>query len=290
MIGAGFFAQRKLHLNIAAIARLGLYILSPCLAFSSLIHSQSSGGSAAGMVVVILNVTLVLIIVGSLTGRYLKLTAAQSSAFLLATLFTNAGNYGIPLMDLAFGRESRDLAVICFVTQQILFNTLGIWLATRGHMTWQQGLRKVFRMPLTYAVIAAGFFLLTGVSIPGPVDKSVTMVGEAALPVVLLSLGLQLAETRPDLAAMPRIGLGVVYRLILSPALTLLAVWLYAPVFGLTGLAAKVPIVAMAMPTAVTIVLLSIEFGADSKFTASVVFIGTLVSAVSLTLILTLLI
>ncbi len=105
-------------------------------------------------------------------------------------------------MDLAFGRESRDLAVICFVTQQFLFNTLGIWLATRGHMTRQQGLRKVFLMPLIYAALAAGFFLLTGISIPGPVDKSVTMVGEAALPVVLLSLGLQLAETRPDLAAM----------------------------------------------------------------------------------------
>jgi predicted permease len=145
-------------------------------------------------------------------------------------------------------------------------------------------------MPLTYAVTAAAFFMLTGLSVPGPVDKSISLLGEAALPVILLSLGLQLAETRPDLADMPRIGLGVVYRLVLSPALALLAVWFLAPVFGLSGLAAKVPIVAMAMPTAVTIVLLSIEFGADSKFTASVVFIGTLTSAISLTLILTLLI
>lgn len=239
---------------------------------------------------VLLSVTAVLIIIGNLTGKYLKLTGAQTSAFLLAILFSNAGNYGIPLMDLAFGRDSRDLAVICFVTQQVLFNTLGTWLATRGHLTWQQGVRQVFKMPLTYAVLAAGFFMLTGLPLPGPVDKSVTMVGEAALPVILLSLGLQLAETRPDLAAMPRIGLGVVYRLILAPALTLLAVWIFAPVFGLNGLAAKVPIVAMAMPTAVTIVLLSIEFGADSKFTASTVFVGTLVSAVSLTVILTLLI
>jgi predicted permease len=145
-------------------------------------------------------------------------------------------------------------------------------------------------MPLIYAVSAAALILLTGFEVPGPVDTSVSMLGEAALPLILLSLGLQLAETRPDLAAMPRIGLGVVYRLVLSPALALVAVWLLAPVFGLHGLAAKVPIVTMSMPTAVTIVLLSIEFGADSKFTASVVFVSTLASALSLTIILTLLI
>lgn len=290
VIGAGFTAQRTLKLNIATIARIGLYILSPCLAFSSLTHSNLSGGNAAGAVAVILSVTAVLLIIGTLTGKCLKLEPGQSSAFLLGILFTNAGNYGVPLMDLAFGRDSRDLAVVCFVTQQILFNTLAVWLATRGKLTWQQGLRQLFKMPLVYAVIAAVFFLLSGLPVPGPLDKSVSLLGEAALPVILLSLGLQLAETRPDLADMPRIGLGVVYRLVLSPALALLAVWLLSPIFGLHGLAAKVPIVAMSMPTAVTVVLLSIEFEADSKFTASVVFVSTLLSALSLTVILTLLI
>ncbi|MDB5078198.1 MAG: hypothetical protein JWP00_122 [Chloroflexi bacterium] len=267
-----------------------MYILSPCLAFSSLTHSQLTGGVAFGAVAVILLVTTILLVIGMLTGRLLAFTAPQSSSFLLTILFTNAGNYGVPLMDLAFGRESRDMAIICFVTQQVLFNTLAVWLATRGQMTWQQGVRKVFRMPLTYAVTAAGFILLTNLRVPDPVDKSISLLGEAALPIILLSLGLQLAETRPDLVAMPRIGLAVVYRLILSPALAVMAVWLLAPVFGLNGLSAKIPIVAMAMPTAVTVVLLSIEFGADSKFTAGVVFISTLLSALSLTLILTLLI
>jgi malate permease and related proteins len=290
VIGAGYFGQRILHLNIATIARLGLYILTPCLAFSALIHSQLSGGSAAGVITVMLSVTVALIIIGSLTGRFLGFNAVQNSSFLMVILFSNTGNYGVPLMDLAFGRASRDLAIICYVTQQLLFNTLAVWLATRGQMAWWQGLRKVFRMPLVYAVIAAVFFMLTGLPVPGPVDTSVSMLGEAALPIILLSLGLQLAETRPELSEAPRIGLGVVYRLVLSPALALLAVWLLAPVFGLNGLSAKVPIVAMAMPTAVTIVLLSIEFGADSRFTAGVVFISTLASAVSLTLILTFLI
>jgi predicted permease len=58
----------------------------------------------------------------------------------------------------------------------------------------------------------------------------------------------------------------------------------------MSGLAAKVLIVEMAMPTAVTVVLLSIEFEADSRFVSGVVFFSTLLSAISLTFILTLLI
>ena len=290
VIGAGYLGQKRLKLNLATIARLGLYILSPCLAFTSLSHSQLTAGNALGCVAVMLSVTALLGGLGSLTGRFLGQDASQNSAFLLSTLFTNAGNYGVPLMDLAFGPASRDLAIVCFVTQQVLFNTLAVWLANRGRLSWRQGLRQVLRMPVFFAVVAALVVLGTGVRIPDPLDKGISLLGNAALPIILLSLGLQLAETRPDLKDAPRIGIGVLYRLVLSPALTVMVVCLYAPLFGMSGLTAKVVIVAMAMPTAVTVVLMSIEFKADAKFVASVVFISTLASAVSLTLILTLLI
>ena len=290
VIGAGYLAQRKLKLNITTIARLGLYILSPCLAFTSLTHSQLTAGNAFGCVAVMLVTTALLGGVGSVTGRLLRHDPAQNSAFLLSILFTNAGNYGVPLMDLAFGPVSRDLAVVCFVTQQVLFNTLAVWLANRGRLGWRQGLRQIFRMPVTYAVLAALFVLLTGAKTPEPLDKGISLLGNAALPIILLSLGLQLAETRPDLKDAPRLAVGVIYRLVLSPALTVVVVCLLAPIFGMSGLSAKVVIVAMAMPTAVTIVLMSIEFKADAKFVAAVVFFSTLASAVSLTLILTLLI
>lgn len=269
---------------------MGLYILSPSLAFSSLTHNKLSGGDAFGIIAVSLATTALLLLVGLLTARSLRFNPNQTSALLLSTLFTNAGNYGVPLMDLAFGRDSRDMAVVAFVTQQVLFNTLAVWLATRGKMTWKQGIVQVFRMPVTYAVLAAILLLVTGLPVPGPIDKATGLLGDAALPVILLSLGLQLAETRPDIADATRISLGVVYRLVLGPAIALLVVWQLAPLFGMSGLATKVAIVAMSMPTAVTVVLMSIEFGADSKFVSAVVFFSTLASALSLTVILSFLI
>lgn len=282
--------QKRLKLNLSTIARMGLYILSPCLAFSSLTNSRLTGGDTFGLMAVMLSTTAALWLLGSLTCRFLQQDVYQTSAFLLATLFTNAGNYGVPLLDLAFGRESRDLAVVGMVTQQILFNTLAFWLATRGKFGWRQGLRKVLLMPVMVAVLAAVFFLVSGLPVPGPIDKGVSLLGNAALPVILLSLGIQLAETAPVIKDAPRIGLAVIFRLVLSPALALVALWLLAPAFDMSGLAAKVAVVVMAMPSAVSVVLMAIEFGADAKLVSAAAFFSTLASIVSLTAILTLLI
>ncbi len=116
------------------------------------------------------------------------------------------------------------------------------------------------------------------------------MVIGLAKTVILLSLGIQLAETTPSLKDVPKISIGVIYRLVLSPALAVASVALLAPIFQMGPLAARVAVIAMSMPTAVTVVLMSIEFGADSKFVAGVVFFSTLASAVTLTIIISLLI
>lgn len=290
VIGVGFFAQKKLKLNLGTIARLGLYILSPALAFSSLTKSKLTPGDAFGIVAAMLTTTCLLLLIGTLTARYLKESSRSESAFLLSILFTNAGNYGIPLMELAFGRQSRELAVIAMVTQSMLFNTLALWLATRGKLGWKQGFKQVLRMPVIYAVLSALFFLATGLSVPAPLETGITFLAEATLPVILLSLGFQLAQTKLALSDAWRVGLGVVYRLLLSPVLALAVLCLLAPLFGMSVLAAKVVVVALAMPTAVSIVLISIEFEADADYVSSVVFCSTLASAVTLTAVLTLLI
>jgi malate permease and related proteins len=290
VMGVGFFAQKKLKLALSTIARLGLFILSPALAFTSLTKSRLTPGDAFGLITCMLVVTIVLLIIGSITAKVMGLNTRQDSAFQLSVLFTNAGNYGIPLMELAFGREARDLAVIGLVTQVVLFNTLALWLATRGKLGWKQGFIQVLKMPVIYAVLSAIFFIVTGWSVPEPLDIGISFMAEAALPVILLSLGFQLAETRPNLHDAWRIAIGTVYRLALSPALTLVVIWLLMPVFNMSALAAKVIIVAMAMPTAVSIVLIAIEFEADAEYVSAVVFFSTLASAVTLTLVLTLLI
>jgi malate permease and related proteins len=205
-------------------------------------------------------------------------------------LFTNAANYGVPLVELAFGSASRNLAVVCFVCQQVLFNTLGVYLAANGKLGWKQSIRKVLQMPVIYAIPLAIFFLVSGYKIPVPIEKSVNMLADAAIPMMLLLLGFQLASVMPDLKEIMPIVVACSYRLALSPALAAVALIFCIPLFDMSPLAVKVVLVETAMPTAVTIVLLSIEFDSHAEFVSSVIFYSTLFSAVSLTILLTLLI
>lgn len=272
------------------MARVALYVLSPCLAFAAIYRSNLTLGDAAGMLVVMVSSTAVMWVIGSGTMGYLRRDSAQRSGFLLTTLFTNAANYGVPLVELAFGSASRNLAVVCFVCQQVLFNTLGVYLAANGKLGWKQSIRKVLQMPVIYAIPLAIIFLVTGYQIPTPIEKSVTMLADAAIPMMLLLLGFQLASVTPDMKELMPIAVACVYRLALSPALAIVALVFCIPLFSMSPLAVKVVLVETAMPTAVTIVLLSIEFDSHAEFVSSVIFYSTLFSAISLTFILTLLI
>jgi malate permease and related proteins len=286
----GFITQKVLKLNFTAVARVALYVLSPCLAFLAIYRSTLTVGDAAGMLAVMLSSTAGIWFVGVATARVIKRDTAQRSGFLLTTLFTNAANYGVPLVELAFGSASRNLAVVCFVCQQVLFNTLGVYLAANGKLGWKQSIGKVLQMPVIYAIPLAVIFLMTGYKIPAPLDKSVTMLADAAIPMMLLLLGFQLASVTPDLREVMPIVLACSYRLVLSPALAVVALVFCIPLFAMSELAVKVVLVETAMPTAVTIVLLSIEFDSHAEFVSSVIFYSTIFSAVSLTFILTLLI
>jgi predicted permease len=67
----------------------------------------------------------------------------------------NAGNYGLPAARFAFGQEGFDRAVLFFVVQAILAQTLAIYIAGAGHGDRRGGLVQLLKMPQIYAVLAA---------------------------------------------------------------------------------------------------------------------------------------
>jgi len=98
----------------------------------------------------------------------------------------------------------------------------------------------------------------------------------------LMLLGMQLAqETAIDDYALT--GWGVAIRLLASPAIA----WLTATLLQLDDLATKVVIIQASMPTAVNMVLYSLEFNARPRFVAGAVVVSTVLSLVTLTVLLT---
>jgi len=284
VIGLGYILERRLKIEIKSVSRTIFYALTPCLVFSSLVKSTVSGGEFWRIASFEILATLVVALVAWGVARALRFDRAMESAFLLATLFVNSGNYGLSVNQLAFGDEALARAIIYFVVSSLLINTSGVYLASRGKANAFDALLNVFKVPIVYAVFLAVFVNLINLDVTGsPVFKAVEMVGKGAVPLMLLLLGMQLAKT-PLAQGMRTAGLAAFIRLAVAPIIA----FSLAKLLGLTGPTLQACIVEASMPTAVTTAVLAIEFDARPEFVTSAIFLSTLASPITLTLIIAL--
>jgi predicted permease len=278
-IGLGYTLERRLKIEIKSVSRTIFYALSPCLVFSSLVKSTVSGEEFWRIASFEMLITLIVALVAWGVARALHSDRAMESAFLLTILFVNSGNYGLSVNQLAFGDEALARAVIYFVVSSLLVNTTGVYLASRGQARAGDALINVFKVPIVYAVFLAVFVKLINLNVTGsPVFKAVEIVGQGAVPLMLLLLGMQLARTSPA-QRVKMAGLAAFIRLVVAPAIA----FALANLLSLTGPTLQACVVESSMPTAVTTTVLAIEFDARPEFVTSVVFLSTLISPITLT-------
>ena len=130
-----------------------------------------------------------------------------------------------------------------------------------------------------YAVTAAVIVLATHTTVPAVIMRPVGLLSDAAIPVMLLILGMQLERAAmPDRPA--AVGVAVALSLLVGP---LVGIGLTL-VLGLTGLARQVAIVGASMPAAVITTVLALEFDLDPSFATGAVFLSTILSPFTLVL------
>ena len=81
------------------------------------------------------------------------------SAFLLVVMFSNGGNYGLPVVLFAFGRDALSHASVYFVTSAVLVYTVGVLLAASGRRSIRRALLGILKVPAAWAVAAAAIVL-----------------------------------------------------------------------------------------------------------------------------------
>jgi predicted permease len=291
VVASGYLLQRRLELDLQSVNRLSLYLLSPALIFSSLVQSRIEVTETLRIGAFM---TLFVITIGAVTwlvAVLLQLDTIDRAALMLCVMFMNAGNYGLPAARFAFGQDGFDRAVLFFVVQAILAQTLAIYIAGAGHGDRRGGLVQLLRMPQIYAVLGAlavrfGGLRLdpVGEGILNDMFRGVALVGDAAVPLLLIILGLQLAETG-RISEGPKVALATVLRLGLSVPLAVGLSYL----LNLDELSTKLAVMLSSMPTAVNVTILAIEFNLRPRFVSSAVVVSTAASVFTLTLILVLL-
>jgi hypothetical protein len=276
--GAGFALGKLLHIDPRSLGRVVFYVFSPVLIFDLLLQNQLNLAEAAIVIVFALCFILTIGLLTLLLGSFFKLERSALVAILITTMFANTGNYGLPLVSFAFGEEALSYAGIYFVTTTMLFYTLGVFLASLGHMTFKEAIIGLFKIPTIYAVLLAILFHGLNVEMPVPVARAVELAAGGTIPLMLILLGVQL--TQVELSGSQRaLQLSVSLRLIIAP----LAALLFAALFGLQDFSRQASVTQASMPSMVSATVLAAEYDLDSKLVTAVVFISTLLSPFTLT-------
>jgi len=259
---------------------VAFYVFSPCLVFDSLTHSDLSGSLFAQIGAISLGVTLVVALVAYLAGRSLRLERRTLATLVVAATFGNAGNFGLAVSKFAFGEAALSRALIYYVFNSLAVYTLGVAVAASGQRSWRDVIKHGLLLPTTVAVAIALLMRLTGLATPAPIDRATNLLGQAAIPVMLMLLGLQLARIK----TFPRAGLGIIglaaiSQLLLAPLATLGL----ASALQVSGVTLQAVVVESAMPTAVITTILAVEYDLDATLVSGTVVLSTLLSPLTLT-------
>ena len=222
-----------------------------------------------------------ILIMGAITAliaRLLRFERSIMMALIITVMFANAGNFGLSLTLFAFGESAVAYASIYFVTSAFLVYTLGVVLASWGHSDIKTALIGVFKVPVIYAVVFAVLYNWLDWQLPLPVERTVTLLSEAAIPVMIVLLGIQLYNAKISKEYF-KVGLSNFLRLVASP---ILAIGL-ASLFHLEGAAYQAGVIESAVPTAVLTTVLATEYDLDPAFVTTTVVISTLLSPLTLT-------
>ncbi len=200
-----------------------------------------------------------------------KLMRLEIRTYLAPIIFGNTGNLGLPLAMFAFGEEGLGYAVVVFAIMAIWSFTFGIWLVSGGG-----SLTKVIKEPLVAATILGGIFLWQGWETPRVITNTLSLIGQMAIPLMLITLGVAVARLTPG-----RIGQAVLIS-VLKLAICVGVAWGVGIWLDLGPIALAVLVLQVSTPVAVTSYLLATKYGADSDAVAGLVVVSTLLSVLAI--------
>jgi len=274
----GYILGKTLTVDSRTIGRIVFYIFSPLLVFNLMVTSQLNFGQAITTVEFTAVVIAIMGVLAFIFGKIFQLERPQLLAVILTVAFGNTGNYGLPLVKFAFGDEALAVASIFYVTTTILFNTVGVIIASLGHSDLKSAILGVFKLPIVYGVILALLVKATGFQIPVSLSRTIEIAANGAIPLMIVLLGLELTKIEWS-HSFRALGVGVLTKLILGPIVGLLL----ASMFGLQGHSHQGSVIEAAMPAAVATTVVAAEYKLESSLVTAIVFLGTILSPLTLT-------
>lgn len=257
---------------VAFVSDLAMRLAAPCLIFAALVATDVALETLWRTALAAL---LAYGLVMALSWAVLRLFGMPGRIYLAPMSFGNTGNLGLPVALFAFGQAGLDLAVVVFAVSAVLMYPLGIWMVAGGRLKLQFLLE-----PVVIAVLLAVLFMATGLQLPAWASNAIALVGQMAIPLMLLTLGVALSRLRPS-------GLGNLVGLALVKVVLCVGAALIAGrLLGLPPLALSVLVLQLVTPVAVTAYLIAQSRGVGAPQVAAFCMVSTLLSVLVLPMVL----
>jgi len=293
LVLCGYWAARRQMLPFEAIPGLNGFVLFfalPCMLFqfgAKTPIAQLLDASAFFMYLFCALVMVAFVVAITLNKRFGWNDAAFGA---LVGAFPNTGFMGVPLLVALLGTAAAGPAIVTIVIDMVITTSLCIALS-RLDGAGQQGVGQaaknallgVVKNPLPWAILLGTLFSAFQIELPGPVEKTVALLGDAASPVALFTIGAVLArsqkiahhEQHGPLTWKDYVPVALI-KLFLHPVLVLVvglaAISMGAPI---DAFALKVMVLVAALPSASNVAMLSERFGADNGRIARIILVST---------------
>jgi predicted permease len=190
-------------------------------------------------------------------------------------MFRNSGNLAIPLFTYTFGDTALAPAVLLFVVSACLHISIGLALLSEGNP-----IKQIVKMPIFLAASAALLLNLTGIGVWSPLYEATSLLGQAAVPVMLLSLGAQMCNMR--LSGL-KVGITSTLLSLFTGAIAFSVIYFFIP---LPTMQLQMMVLFTMLPPAVMNYLFAERFQIEPTKVASMVLFGNFFSIMTLPLLL----
>ena len=274
----GFIFGKIFVIDEPTLSRLALYVLFPALLTDIMYRTTISIEEAIGIFIAFGLTYLLLCLISWGVGKGLGFSVSVQKSLLATTALPNSGNMGLPVTLFALGEAGLERAVIYLISWNlIVFSTMPAILKGGG---FRSSIIFTFKLPIIWGMILGIVINLFNIELPLKLDDGLHLLGEAAIPVSLLLMGIQISKNRFQ----PRS-----YELIASLMRLFggaFIAYFVGRIINLEILDLQVLVLQSSMPSALASFLIVNEFGGDATITSRVVIASTLLSFFTLPIIL----
>jgi len=293
LAAAGYIAARSEWLKMpeyVALAKFTFNLVIPCLLFIRMVHAEIPANFGVDFLMAfylaVLSVYLISVVVAA---RLLKANAAAQAVFAMGTTYSNTTVVGIPLVLQTLGQDALLPLFLIIATQNLVLFTVGTLLAERERFDAQAVVQSLLRLckqllgsPLTSSLLAGLAFNLLGIPLYKPLDTTLSLMSEAAIPCALFILGTTLHQYRVRSEIKPALLITAI-KLVLLPVLMTVTMVL---VFDIEPLWAKTAVLAAAMPVGINAYVFSMRYNTGQAPIAAASVISAVISLIPMTLVL----